>query len=59
MKSFLEIIHQGIEAEKEAIRYYTFLLPFIQNGNDRKSILHILNEERDHLKTLEKIIKKS
>ncbi len=58
MTSFQQIIQQGIKAEKEAIRYYTFLLPFIQDGNTRRSIIHILNEEKDHLKILEKIIRK-
>lgn len=58
MNSFRDIIRQGIEAEQEAIRYYTFILPFIHDGNDRRSILHILNEEKDHLKILEKMIRK-
>lgn len=55
MTSFQQIIQDGIEAEKEAISYYTFLYPFIQNSNTRRSIIHILNEEKDHLKILEKI----
>lgn len=57
-KSFKEIIDDGIQAEKEAISYYTFILPFIKNGNDKRSILHILNEEKDHLKILQKIRKR-
>lgn len=58
MKSFRDIIQEGIVAEKQAINYYTFLIPFIPNGNDRRSILHILNEEKDHLKILEKMVGK-
>lgn len=53
-----QIIQQGITAEKEAIQYYTFILPFIHDGNDRRSIIHILNEEKDHLEILQKLIKK-
>lgn len=55
VKSFDDIIADGITAEKEAISYYTFLLPYIKNGNDRRSIMHILNEEKDHLEILERI----
>lgn len=58
VKTFREIIEDGIQAEKEAISYYTFLFPFVKDGNDRRSIRHILNEEKDHLKILEKIKKK-
>lgn len=53
-----KIIQDGINAELEAIRYYTFLLPFIHDGKDRRSIIHILNEEKDHLEILQKLIKK-
>lgn len=55
---FRKIINDGINAEKDAISYYTFLIPYMSNGNDRRSILHILNEEKDHLKILEKMIKR-
>ena len=55
MKSFKDIIHDGEKAEREAINYYTFLLPFIHNGNHHRSILHILNDEKEHLKTLQRI----
>lgn len=55
VKSFKEIINDGIRAEKEAIKYYTFLLPFIHNGNERRSVQHILREEKEHLETLRKM----
>ncbi len=58
MNSFRDIVQQAIDSEREAIRLYTFMYPFIHDGNDRRSILHILNEEKDHLKILEKIIKR-
>jgi len=54
-KSFDDIMADGIKAEKDAISYYTFLLPYIKNGNERRSIKHILNEEKDHLEILRKI----
>ena len=55
MKTYDELIQDGIQAEKEAINYYTFLLPLIKNGTHRRSIQHILNEEKDHLEILKKI----
>ena len=58
IKSFRDLIQNAIEGEKEAIRLYTFIYPFIQDGNDRRSIMHILNEEKDHLKILEKMQEK-
>lgn len=55
MKTFLDV---AIEGEKEAIRLYTFHIPFISNGNDRRSIQHILREEQEHLKILQKMKEK-
>ncbi|MDD5453988.1 MAG: hypothetical protein PHW62_00610 [Candidatus Ratteibacteria bacterium] len=55
-RSYLKnIISQGIQDERAAITYYEYLIPEIENGNDKRSLLHILNEEKDHLKILEKI----
>lgn len=56
-KSLADIITDGLNAEREAISYYTFLLPYIHNGNHRRSILHILNDEKEHLRTLKRIQK--
>ncbi len=52
-----KLLSDAISGEKEAIMLYTFMLPFIHNGNHRRSILHILKEEKEHLKILEKIKK--
>lgn len=53
------IIVGGIQSERATITYYEHLILEIENGNDRRSIQHILNEEKDHLKILEKIRRKS
>ncbi len=55
--SLNEVIQDGIEAEKQAIAYYSTLLFLVQNGNHKRSIEHILQEEKDHLKILLKIQK--
>jgi len=58
-KQYLKnIIVGGIQSERAAIFYYEHLISEIENGNDRRSIQHILNEEKDHLKILEKIKRK-
>lgn len=53
-----QIIEDGIKAEKEAINYYTFLISVETDGNFRRSWLHNLKEEQDHLKTLERRLNK-
>lgn len=55
-KPLIETLKDGIRAEEEAISFYTALLPRIKNGNHRRSIEHILNEEKDHLKILKGIL---
>jgi len=57
-KSFKDLIIDGIKAEQEAINFYTFLLSFEPDGNDRRSWQHALNEEKDHKKLLENKLKK-
>lgn len=52
-----EIIQDGIKAERQAIAYYSTLVFLVQNGNHRRSIEHILQEEKDHLEILLKIQK--
>ncbi len=51
-------IIDGIKAEKDAIAYYEYLIAHEPNGNDRRSWIHVRNEERDHLKLLENKLKR-
>lgn len=52
-----EIIYR-IRDEQKAVRDYTHLLSITKNGADRRSILHILNEEKDHEVILQKMLNK-
>lgn len=52
-----EIIYR-IHDERKAIRNYEHLISLIKDGSDRRSILHILNEEKDHEVILQKMLKK-
>lgn len=57
-KTVRTMILDGIAAEREAISYYAFLASYEPNGNDRRTWVHNLNEEKEHLKSLEKKLKK-
>jgi len=46
-----------ISDENKAIRDYTHLLTHSLNGSEKRSIRHILSEEKDHKKILEKILR--
>lgn len=59
MKALNELISDGVKAEKDAISYYTFILPYIHNGNYRRSVEHILKEEKEHLKFMERLAEKA
>lgn len=52
-----EIVHR-INDEEKVIRDYEYLLSLTKNGFGWRSILHILNEERDHVAILHKLQKK-
>lgn len=49
-------LRKGIIAEKQAIYYYSQLKS--DDGNEQRSIEHILKEEKNHLAVLEKILQK-
>ncbi len=57
MNSLTQIFKDGMKAEQDAINYYTMLLPHIKDGNHKRSIKHILNDEKEHLRTLQRIKK--
>lgn len=48
----------GITAERQAINYYSELIPKTVDGNEIRSFKHILNEEKDHEKILMKMLQK-
>lgn len=57
MKTLNQILNDGIKSEVSAIGYYHSILLHIKNGNHKRSLTHILNEEKEHLETLRRIKK--
>ncbi len=53
----LPLIKKAMASEQSAIKEYAYLLPHIENGNHKRSIKHILNDEKEHLQTLQRIKK--
>ncbi len=56
MNTILEL-KARISDENKAIRDYTHLLTYPLNGSEKRSIRHILNEEKEHHKILTKILR--
>jgi rubrerythrin len=54
----IQSIRNNIHAEKQAIRTYTLWLTLTTDGNELRSIQHMLNEEIEHLATNEKMLVK-
>lgn len=57
MTCLAPLIKKAMASEISAINQYTKMLPNIENGNHRRSIIHILNDEKEHLRTLQRIKK--
>ncbi len=57
MTCLIPLIKKTMASEISAINEYTHLLPHIENGNHKRSIKHILNDEKERLQTLQRIKK--
>lgn len=54
--SVKEVLDISISFEKETILFYTFLLDFLDDEDDRKQLQRIIEEEQSHVTHLERML---
>jgi rubrerythrin len=51
-----DLLNVFIESEKDGILFYEMLMPFIRDEGTRTMLEHIINEEKNHIKTLQEFV---
>lgn len=56
MKAIRELVRVSLEFEKDTILFYEMLGPFVEDGSTRDHLQTVIEEERDHVRVLEKAL---